>query len=155
MENTTHTIWGILDGEGPVKGIKTSFGDNSILFEISQDTDDGTYPTVASYVRDANALDDEGASHFLNRLTRKKDKTKIDYDGVKIVRDSKWSNDATLEFKEPVDVVIGQIGDKPIVEKVKKIKGEFTHDWFWKKNGRQNKIANGYEIWFSITGYLE
>ena len=152
---TVHTIWGILDGEGPLNGIKTSIGDNCMLFEISQDTDDGTYPTVASYTRDANALDDEGASHFLNRLTRKKDKTRIDYDGVTIVRDSKWSNEAVLEFKEPIDCVMGKIGEKLIIEKVKKISGEFTHEWFWTKNGRQNRIANGYEIWFIIKGYLE
>jgi hypothetical protein len=152
---TAHSIWGVLDGEGPLKGIKMDFGNNCILFEVSQDTDDGTYPTVASYTRDANALDNEGASHFLNRLTRKKDKTQVDYDGVKIIRDSKWSNEATLEFKEPIDVVIGKIGEKPIIEKVKKISGEFQHDWFWTKNGRQDKIANGYEIWFVINSYLE
>ena len=152
---TTHSIWGLLDGDGPLKGIKTSIGNNCILFEISQDTDDGTYPTVASYTRDANALDNEGTSHFLNRLTRKKDKTQLDYDGVKIIRDSKWDSEATLEFKEPIDVVIGKIGEKLIIEKVKKIRGEFQHDWFWTRNGRQDKIANGYEIWFVINSYLE
>ena len=152
---TTHTIWGVLDGEGPLKGIKMDFGNNCMLFEVSQDTDDGTYPTVASYTRDANGLDDEGASHFLNRLTRKKNKLEIEYDGVKIIRDSKWDSEATLEFKEPIDVVIGKIGEKLIIEKVKKIRGEFQHDWFWTRNGRQDKIANGYEIWFVINSYLE
>jgi hypothetical protein len=150
---TTHSIWGLLDGDGPLKGIKMDFGNNCILFEVSQDTDDGTYPTVASYTRDANALDNEGTSHFLNRLTRKKDKTQLDYDGVKIIRDSKWDSEATLEFKEPIDVVIGKIGEKLIIEKVKKIRGEFQHDWFWTRNGRQDKIANGYEIWFIISEY--
>ena len=152
---TTHTIWGVLDGEGPLKGIKMGFGNNCILFEVNQDTDDGTYPTVASYTRDANGLDNEGVSHFLNRLTRKKDKTQVEYDGVKIIRDSKWDSRAILEFKEPIDVVIGQVGDRHILEKVTKIEGEFTHDWFWSKHGRQDKIANGYEIWFVINSYLE
>lgn len=151
---TTHTIWGVFDKEGPFKGIKMDFGNNCMLFEVSQDTDDGTYPTVASYTRDANGLDEEGASHFINRLTRKKNKLEIEYDGVKIIRDSKWDNQAILEFKEPIEVVIGQIGDKPIIEKVTKIGGEFVHDWFWSKNGRQDKIANGYEIWFVIGNYI-
>lgn len=151
---TTHTIWGVFDKEGPFKGIKMDFGNNCMLFEVSQDTDDGTYPTVASYTRDANGLDEEGASHFLNRLTRKKNKLEIEYDGVKIIRDSKWDNQAILEFKEPIEVVIGQVGDKPIIEKVTKIGGEFVHDWFWSKNGRQDKIANGYEIWFVIGNYI-
>lgn len=152
---TAHTIWGILDGDGPLKGIKMGSSNNCILFEVSQDTDDGTYPTVASYTRDANGLDNEGASHFLNRLTRKKNKLEIDYDGVKIIRESIWDNEAVLEFKEPIDVVVGQIGEKPIIEKVKKIGGEFTHDWFWTRNGRQDRLANGYEIWFVIESYLE
>jgi hypothetical protein len=151
---TTHSIWGVFDKDGPFKGIKMDFGNNCMLFEVSQDTDDGTYPTVASYTRDANGLDEEGASHFLNRLTRKKNKLEIEYDGVKIIRDSKWDNQAILEFKEPIEVVIGQIGDKPIIEKVTKIGGEFVHDWFWSKNGRQDKIANGYEIWFVIGNYI-
>jgi hypothetical protein len=34
------------------------------------------------------------------------------------------------------------------------MKGEFTHDWFWTRNGRQDKMANGFEIWFSIKEYL-
>jgi hypothetical protein len=151
---TVSSIWDVLEKEGPLKGIKMDFGNNCILFEVSQDTDDGTYPTVASYMRDANGLDEEGASHFLNRLTRKKNKLEIEYDGVKIIRDSKWDNQAILEFKEPIDVVIGQVGDKPIIEKVTKIGGEFTHDWFWSKSGRQDKIANGYEIWFVIGNYI-
>lgn len=155
MEKTTHTVWGILDGDGPFEGIKMDFGRNCMLFEVSQDTDDGTYPRLCDWMRDANALDREGASHFLNRLTRKKDKTRIDFEGVTIVRDSKWSNEATLEFKEPIWVVMGRVGTKPVVQLVKKIKGEFTHDWFWTRNGRQSKIANGYEIWFVVQEYAE
>jgi hypothetical protein len=151
---TAHSIWGVLDGDGPLKGIKMDFGNNCMLFEVSQDTDDGTYPTVASYTRDANGLDNEGASHFLNRLTRKKNKLEIEYDGVKIIRDSKWDNQAILEFKKPIEVVIGQVGDKPVIKTVTKIGGEFTHDWFWTKSGRQDKIANGYEIWFVIENYI-
>ena len=105
-------------------------------------------------MRDINALDREGASHFLNRLTRKKNKLKIAYEGVTIIRDSKWSTDAVLEFKEPIDVVVGKVGESLIIEKVQRIKGEFCHDFFWTKNGRQDKVANGYEIWFKIEEYL-
>ena len=152
--NTTHSIWSLIDGDGPLKGIKMDFGNNCMLVEVSQDTDDGTYPTVASYTRDANALDREGASHWINRLTRKKDKTQIEfYDGVKIIRENKWSHEAVLEFKEPVEVVLGYLDETPFVIDVKKIKGEFIHDWFWTRNGRQDRIANGYEIWFKIESY--
>ena len=151
---TTHTIWGILDGDGPLKGVKFGTSNNAIQIEVSQDTDDGTYPRLCDYMRDINALDSEGASHFLNRLTRKKNKLKIVYEGVTIIRDSKWSTDAVLEFKEPIDVVVSTVGERLIIEKVQRIKGEFDHDYFWTKNGLQDKVANGYEIWFKIKEYL-
>ena len=152
---TTHTIWGALDGDGPMKGIKRDFGRECILFEVSQDTDDGTYPRLCDYMRDVNALDREGASHFLNRLTRKKNKTKIDCDGVTIIRDAKWEDIAILKFKEPLEIVMGKIGDRALIEKVKAIRGRFHHEFFWTRNGRQDKVANGYEIWFEIDSYLE
>jgi len=47
-------------------------------------------------------------------------------------------------------MVFGYVGERAVIEKVKKIEGEFTHDWFFKKSGRQDKIANGFEIWFEV-----
>ena len=153
---TTHTIWEILD-EGvafkPVT-ISQSFIKNAMLFEISDDNEDGTYPRVCDYTRFANSLDNEGTSYFLNRLTRKKNKLELDFWGVKITRKSQWDTKAILEFKEPIEVVMGYVGEIPTVVKVKKMEGEFTHDWFFKKSGRQDKIANGFEIWFEVEKYL-
>jgi hypothetical protein len=154
---TTHSIWEILD-EGvtfePVD-LKSSFIKNAMLFEISQDTDDGTFPRVSDYTRFANSLDSEGTSYFINRLSRKKNKLELDFCGVKITRGSQWDCKAILEFPEPIDVIMGYVGEKAIIEKVKRIQGEFTHDWFFKKSGRQDKIANGFEIWFEVEKYLE
>lgn len=153
---TTHSIWNLLDGSGPLSPIKTSFAQKCMLIEISQDSDDGCYPRVCDWTRHANRLDVDGASYWVNRQTRNKSKLKIPfYDGVTILRDSPFSTDAVLEFSEPVEVVLGTIGDRMIVEKVKKIRGQFYHDWFWTRNGRQEKIANGYEIWFEIEEYLD
>ena len=153
---TTHSIWEILD-EGvtfePVD-LKSSFIKNAMLFEISEDTDDGTFPRVSDYMRFANSLDSDGTSYFINRLSRKKNKLELDFCGVKITRGSQWDCKAILEFPEPIEVIIGHVGEKAIVEKVKRIQGEFTHDWFFKKSGRQDKIANGFEIWFEVEKYL-
>jgi hypothetical protein len=153
---TTHSIWEILD-EGvtfdPVD-LKSSFIKNAMLFDISEDTDDGTFPRVSDYTRFANSLDGNGTSYFLNRLSRKKNKLELDFCGVKITRGSQWDCKAILEFPEPIDVIMGYVGEKAIVEKVKRIQGEFTHDWFFKKSGRQDKIANGFEIWFEVEKYL-
>ena len=153
---TTHSIWEILD-EGvtfePVD-LKSSFIKNAMLFEISEDTDDGTFPRVSDYTRFANSLDSEGTSYFINRLSRKKNKLELDFCGVKITRGSQWDCKAILEFPEPIDVIMGYVGEKAIVEKVKRIQGDFTHDWFFRKSGRQDKIANGFEIWFEVEKYL-
>jgi hypothetical protein len=153
---TVHTIWHLLDGDGPLEGVKTEFGQETLLFELSQDTDDGTYPRLCDWTRDSNRLDEEGPSHWLNRLTRKKNKLKIPfYGGVTIVRDSRWATDAVLEFDQPIEVVMGRIGERLTIEKVKRVKGSFYHDWFWTRNGRQSERANGYEIWFVVESYLE
>ena len=153
---TTHSIWEILD-EGvtfePVD-LKSSFIKNAMLFEISEDTDDGTFPRVSDYTRFANSLDSDGTSYFINRLTRKKNKLELDYLGAKISRKSHWETKAIVEFPEPIEVIMGYVGEKAIIEKVKRIQGEFTHDWFFKKSGRQDKIANGFEIWFEVEKYL-
>lgn len=150
---TVHSIWNLLDGDGALKGVKFGTSDNAMLIEISQDTDDGTYPRVSDYMRDINSLEREGASHWINRLTRKKNKLEIDFCGVKIIRENKWTEEAILEFKEPVEVVLGYLDETPFVIDVKKIKGEFDHDYFWTRSGRQDKVANGYEIWFKIESY--
>jgi hypothetical protein len=155
---TTHSIWEILD-EGkilsPFNPKHSHHIQNSMLVEISEDTDDGTFPRVSDYKRYANSLEDQGTSYFVNRLTRKRNKLKVDFCGVTITRNAEYEAKAIIEFKDPIKVVMGYVGEKPIVEEVRKIEGEFTHDWFWKKSGRQQDIANGFEIWFNIEKYLE
>ena len=155
---TTHRIWDILEDEmvlDPYSGRNSSHINNAILFEISDDNEDGTYPRVSDYTRLANRLDDEGTYAWVNRLTRKRNKKNIDYWGCKIERSADYETEATIEFKTPIKVIFGYIGEDPIVKEVKRIKGEFTHDWFWLKNGRQDKIANGFEIWFNINEFIE
>jgi hypothetical protein len=154
---TTHSIWNIIDDGEILEPAKGTMGSckNGILFEISSDDEDGTYPRVSDYVRFANKLDEEGASYFINRCTRKKNKKVVDFMGIKIIRNNDWDDRAILEFKEPIKVVMGKIGEEKVIREVKKIRGEFNHDWFWMKNGRQDKIANGFEIWFNIEEYLE
>jgi len=155
---TTHTLWDILD-EGkvlePHTGRYASHIKNSILFEISSDDEDGTYPRVCDYTRLANRLDRDGTSCWVNRLSKKKNKNNIEFWGCNIKRSADYQNEAVIEFPEPIQVLFGYIGEEPIIKEVKKIRGEFTHDWFWTRNGRQEKIANGFEIWFNIEEYLE
>jgi hypothetical protein len=153
---TSHSLWHIIDDGEILEPAKGSCGSiaKGILFEISQDTDDGTFPRVSDYTRFVNKLEAEGTSYFLNRCTRKRNKLEIDFMGVKIIREKDWDDRAVLEFEKPIQVVMGKIGDEPIIREVKKIRGEFNHDWFWTRGGRQDKYANGFEVWFNIQEYL-
>ena len=152
MEKTVN-LWAAIDGE-VLCGITTVGMDNAVLVDINQDTDDGTFPTVASYTRAVNQIEDNGISAWINRWTRKKSKLEIDLGDYKIIREDAADTEAVIEFKEPIEVWHTQVGETQVTSKVKKIKGEFFHDYFWTRAGRQDKIANGFEVWFSIEGYL-
>jgi hypothetical protein len=154
----SHSLWEVLEDEKvlkPFSGRHSQHIKNAILFEISSDDEDGTYPRVCDYTRFANKLDSDGTSFWVNRLTRKKNKLNIDFCGCIITRSADYYTDAVIEFPNPIPVIFGYIGEEPIIKEVKKIRGEFTHDWFWTNAGRQEKIANGFEIWFNIKEFLE
>ena len=155
---TSSSLWEIIEDGAvlkPYSGSTSSYIKNAILFEVSDDREDGTYPRASDYVRLANKIDADGSAAWLNRLTRKRNKKVIEYYNFKIHRTADWQDEAILEFETPIEVVFGYIGEEPIVKTVKKIKGEFMHDWFWTSRGRQDKIANGFEIYFNIEEYLE
>lgn len=152
---TTHSIWEVTDMELPFKGIKFMESQNAMLFDIHEDTDDGTYEKVADWKRMVKKLDSDGTSFFLNQLARgKRKKTLIEAYDVTIFRKNDWDTDAIIEFKEPIIVHIGKVGDTDITAAVKRVRGEFDHDYFFKKNGRQQEFANGFEIWFKVNEYL-
>jgi hypothetical protein len=154
---TSHTLWSVIDDEAilePYSGRYSSHIKNAILFEISEDDEDGTYPRVCDYIRLTNAIESEGTSAYLNRCAKRK-KLSFEFMGVTITRTAEYEDNAVIEFKTPIDVVFGRVGEEPIIRKVKKMTGEFTHDWFWRNNGRQDKVANGFEIWFNIKECLE
>ena len=153
---TSHSLWNIIEDNAAFAGYTRKGFDikNAMLFEISSDDEDGTYPRVCDYTRLANAIDGDGVSAYLNRCA-KRNKLNFNFMGVKVIRDAAYEDKATIEFAEPINVVFGQIGEERIIKKVKKMKGEFTHEWFWTKRGRQQKIANGFEIWFNVKEYLE
>lgn len=68
---------------------------------------------------------------------------------------SEYSDEATIVFAHPIEIIVAYIGENPIKINVKQITGHFALEWFWTKNGRQNKIANGFEVYFNIEKYEE
>ena len=149
---TTPNYWSVTEGE-TFKGIEVNGYRDCMLIDVSCDTDDGTFPRVSDYTRFVNRLEEEGTAYFLNRCSRRK-KLKFQYDTFTVTRENEYTAEAVIEFAEPITVVFGKVGDTTVTSTVKRLKGEFIHDWFWTRNGRQDKMANGFEVWFAIQEYL-
>lgn len=151
----TVTLWDAVEcGEvlSPVSSIyQGSTNGNFMLFEMFEDGDDGTFPRVSDFMRVVNAINKEGASAYLRWIGRSKMKFNQGYCTVE--REGKFSNNATLTFDKPISIVVAEVNDKPVIIQANKIEGEFFVDWFWRKGGRQDKVANGCEVWFDCQKF--
>jgi hypothetical protein len=125
---------------------------NFMSFDMVCDDEDGTFPLIMHYVNLCNRVDKHGASEFINWIGEG-NKLNIDQGYCTIIRKNKWDNEATLLFKEPINVQVGELNDEPLIVKVNRIVGEFEIDFLWCRNGRQNKIANIIELYFDCKGY--
>jgi hypothetical protein len=114
---------------------------------------DGIFPRVSDYTRQANKMDSEGVTAFLNWNTPKHKRCSFHNGYCTVTRESEWDNEATLTFDKPIQVVFGYVGEEPVIKEVTQIKGEFFFEWFWLKNGRQDKMANGFEIYFNCKSF--
>lgn len=153
-----HTVWSITEEEeifDPVLSVNQG-GERGkfMLIEHIEDEYDGIFPRISDYTRMANRIERDGISEFITWLSKRSNKLKADTGYCKIEREAKYKSEATLFFNKPITVCLGEINGKPITALVNKIKGEFTWEWFWFKNGRQNKIANGFDVWFDCQEYF-
>lgn len=149
-----NSLWQIVEEQAifePITKINQYEHGSFMCFDTFSDDEDGTFPRVGYYTRLANKIDNEGASAYLNWAGKSKLKFNNGY--VKIVRDSKFSDDATILFDQPIKVVIGYLNDEPQIIETNKIIGSFSYEWSWLKNGRQNKIANMCDIYFDCKKY--
>jgi hypothetical protein len=133
--------------ETTVNGIKGMY----LSFEQFSDTDDGTFPRVSDYVRLINRMEHEGTGAFLTWIG--KSKLKFDSGYCKVIRESKYGSEATLLFDKPITVVAAYVNDTPVTFQANKITGEFTHEWYWNKNGRQDKYCNSVEVYFDCKKF--
>ncbi len=152
--NTSSRLFEIIEENSffqPIKKVNGIAG-QFLELETSSDDEDGTYPLIMHYVTLVNKMDKEGTSAYLNHIGGK-DKLNISWNGCKIIRASKWDDKATIVFDTPITMIFGYVGEEPITREVKQIEGEFTHEWFWMKKGRQSKVANGFSIFFDCQKF--
>lgn len=151
---TSCCLSSIVDGEeifSPVNKVNSTSG-KWMLFETTEDTEDGTFPEVAEYVSLVKEMDDEGTNAFLNWHGGQE--LEFDNGYCKVSRKSKHNTTATLVFSKPIEIVVAELNGEPVTIKANKITGEFTHEWYWfKNNGRQDKVANGFNVWFDCQKF--
>lgn len=152
---TSSQLFRIVEDKLPFEPIETvnQTKGKYMSIEYMTDSDDGIFPRVLDWTKFCNKIDKLGVSSFLN--WRQKNKLKINNGYCAIVRENEYTDKATLIFNEPIEVIVEYLNDEPIIIKVSKIEGEFTYEWGFLKNGRQDKIANTIEIYFDCQKYLK
>jgi len=153
-QKTSHQLWEVVEYNHifePVKSVNNFEHGKWMLFESFQDDEDGTFPRVSDYMRIVNAMEREGATAFLRWIGRSKMKFNNGY--CKVEREGKFSNEATIKFENPIAVSFGELDGEHITKEVTEIKGEFSFEWLWMKNGRQDKVANRVEVFFNCQEY--
>jgi hypothetical protein len=160
METTniskSSTIWEINDGEAfdPIKSIHNGATTGMLmLWDVHEDSDDGTFPRVSDWTRLCNRISNSGVSEYLTWISNKKGNLVAKTYYGTIERTAKYSNEAVITLSKPIQVIFGEVNGEPIIKEVDKIHGEFHCDWYWRQNGRQDKYANGLEIFFNCKKF--
>lgn len=149
---TSNQLFRIVEEQLPFEPIKSVNGQAGkyMSFEYLSDDMDGVFTLPLHWINFANRIEKNGIPAYLNWVSKT---LKFDNGYCTIERKSKWDNEATLHFKQPITVVFGRVGTQDITHVVSKIKGEFTYEWSWSKRGRQDKIANNIEIYFDCQEF--
>ena len=132
---------------------KLSLDSDLIIFDWIEDTFDGIFTRVSDFKRLINRMDTYGVCEFLTWISKRNNKILADTGYCIIKRENKWDAEAEIIFKEPIEVIFAKVNDQPITGKVDRIKGEFSFEWFWLKNGRQKEVANAFEVYFQCNEY--
>lgn len=136
---TSTSIFAIAEDEAAIpfeKGLK-------LFIDQTEDTDDGTWTRVSDYTRFCNRVDSGDTKAIQNFLIGNRRKS-LDYGAFFLTKDS--DDGFIVTFISPVKVLFGEISGEPVVKTIKELKGKISWDFFFKRNGRQDKIANGIEF---------
>lgn len=92
---------------------------------------------VSDWMRFVNSLNNYDDTPIKRMITG--DKKSLDYGGAIISRcDVDYSEDGFLiEFKEPVKLVVEEIGDNYLTIEVNTLKGKFSWEWYSRRNGHE------------------
>jgi hypothetical protein len=152
LEERSSRLFEIVEDKIVFKPLKHS-GYDLIEVDVLDNKMDGIFPTQKKWENFAHKIDsdiDEVAKFFIGT----KDSGDMSY--CKLVKNN--YNDITLEFKQPIEMVVGGYRKNDIwidiVEEVNYIRGEFYLKWTFRINDPlKSNIASGLEIYLSIKDY--
>jgi len=133
IELTSQIYWAIEEWE-----ILDIRWDKKSFFESFDDWMDWVFPRVNEWTKFANKIDKEWIEWWVKR--------NVKYYWFSKVEETSDCNTFELTLKDPIKVCMWNVWERLIVEEAKKIRVEFTYEWYFTKNWRQDKIANWIEI---------
>lgn len=156
-ENTTSCIYNLDDNLlEPAKGYYKDR--DRIYIDTTEDGDDGTWSRVSDYVKFCNKVDNRDYRAVQNFLVGKR--KKLDCGEFILSKETiQYADGLMIEFKKPQKVVFGSYtkDNKTVLvtEEIKAVKGKLSHDFYYFKNtGRQDKIANGIELFIEELEFI-
>ncbi len=134
METTNNFIFAVLDDEA------LDFTSNRINFEVLDDTMDGCFARVCDWTRFANRINNNWIDEWFKKNWKY-------YEWITKVEQINNSTRFKIYTKN-VKWFFATIGDKQLIESINGFTADINFEWYWTKNGRQNKIANWIDIYF-------
>ena len=154
VQNLTPTnhIHTLAEGGNQILELKNNSYNKGLLYlDTTEDSDDGTWLRVSDYKRFCNKVNDGDTEAIQNFLIGGKRK-KCDYG--EFVMEKKGYDEIIVTFKSPIKALFGYVGEEQIVKDVTKLEGRIHWDFFFRRNGRQEEIANGIEFYLEDAKFL-
>lgn len=138
---TTNSIMNAVETGEILKFRKANDSQKRALFLQVVEFGEIGYERKSDWMRLVNKLNSYDETPIKRMITG--DKKSLDWGGVVISRtDITYSEDGfLLEFTEPVELLIETMGEKAIVIRVSKLKGEITYEWFH-RNSHNEELGN-------------
>lgn len=143
METTTSfCLFGL--GSEPDTALDISW---KVFFEELSDDMNGAFPRVNEWTRFANKIEKDGINWWFERNAKY-------FNGIKKVEKIWYGDKYKITFVNPLPIIFGMVGTEQVIKNANGLNVTVSYDWYWNKNWRQDKIANGIQIHFeNVTAF--
>lgn len=108
---------------------------------------DGVFPRVNEWTRFANKIEKDGINWWFERNAKY-------FNGIKKVEKIWYGDKYKITFVNPLPIIFGMVWTEQVIKNANGVNVTVSYDWYWNKNWRQDKIANGIQIQFeNVTAF--